>query len=90
MTDIQPCSPEPSKRQQPTLVVACDFCRASIAADGRYHRITIAMNEAGQGARADACTVEEETELAACDRCEPAVAQRVDALLTELWQLMEE
>lgn len=68
---------------------SCDFCHAGIDSNARFARLTIALNE--QGPRlSNPSTIEEETELTVCTRCEPAVTLRVERLLTELWSLMDE
>jgi hypothetical protein len=91
MNDLPTKEPEPlSESVRPLSAVNCDFCQASIALGGLYHRLSIAMNEASRGAMPTACTVEEETELVACPVCEPRVSKHVEGLLTELWQLMDE
>lgn len=74
----------------PALAIAttCDFCHAPIAPGELSFRLNIVMNEESSGHTES--NVEEETELTVCPRCEPIVAQKVDRLLTELWELIDE
>lgn len=76
----------------PEPTVSCDYCRKQLVDGDAYYRITLGMDDApsflGDGP-ADGPLVMDTTETLFCHRCEPAVSQLMDGLLTALWKLRQ-